>query len=84
MMAAGALEEVARLAARRLPPALPVMKALGVPPLLAHLEGRLPLADAIEAAKLETRRYAKRQLTWFASGGQADTLRRDAAPPPPA
>jgi tRNA dimethylallyltransferase len=84
MIASGALAEVARLAARRLSPALPVMKALGVPPLLAHLEGKLPLADAVAIAKLETRRYAKRQLTWFASGGQADTLRRDAAQPPAA
>jgi tRNA dimethylallyltransferase len=77
MMEAGALAEVERLAARHLPPALPVMKALGVPPLLAHLAGRLLLEEAVAAAKLETRRYAKRQLTWFASGGQAGVLRAD-------
>ncbi len=65
MMEAGALEEVRRLAARRLAPTLPAMKAIGVPPLLAHLAGSMTLDDAIERAKLDTRRYAKRQRTWF-------------------
>jgi tRNA dimethylallyltransferase len=64
MLKEGALEEVARLAARRLDPALPVMRAHGVPHLIAHLEGRLSLADAAERARLDTRRYAKRQFTW--------------------
>ena len=41
MLKEGALEEVARLAARQLDPALPVMRAHGVPHLIAHLEGRL-------------------------------------------
>lgn len=71
MMAAGALAEVAALRDRKLSPQLPVMKALGVPPLLRHLAGELSLADAVSAAKTDTRRYAKRQLTWFVSGGQA-------------
>jgi tRNA dimethylallyltransferase len=64
MIAGGALDEVARLAARRLDPALPVMRAHGVPHLIAHLEGRLTLAEAAERAKLDTRHYAKRQFTW--------------------
>jgi tRNA dimethylallyltransferase len=65
MLAEGALDEVATLAHRRLSPELPVMKALGVPPLLAHLEGRMSIEAAAEIAKRDTRRYAKRQLTWF-------------------
>ena len=65
MLAAGALDEVAALARRALSPELPVMKALGVPPLLDHLAGRLSLAEAAAIAKRDTRRYAKRQLTWF-------------------
>lgn len=65
MIAAGALDEVACIAARDLPPELPAMKAVGVPPLLAHLSGTLPLEAAVEQAKLDTRRYAKRQMTWF-------------------
>ena len=65
MVAAGALDEVAALAARALDPALPVMRAHGVPGFLAHLRGELPLADAILRGKADTRAYAKRQLTWF-------------------
>jgi tRNA dimethylallyltransferase len=65
MMAAGALAEVRALAARELNPALPAMKAHGVPWLIRHLAGEVPLADAVEHAKLETRQYTKRQATWF-------------------
>ncbi len=64
MMAMGALAEVERLAGRALDPALPAMRALGVPPLLAHLAGTLPLADAVARSKAETRAYAKRQDTF--------------------
>ncbi len=65
MMAAGALEEVGALAALDLSPDLPAMRALGVRPLLQHLNGELTLEAAIERAKTETRQYAKRQLTWI-------------------
>ena len=65
MVAAGALEEVRALAARGLDPELPVMKAVGVRELTRHLAGELDLADAVALAQQETRRYAKRQLTWF-------------------
>lgn len=65
MLAGGALEEVARLRDRGLAPGLPVMKALGVRPLLAHLAEAVSLTDAREAAVIETRQYAKRQRTWF-------------------
>lgn len=65
MIEAGALDEVATLAARNLPDNLPVMKAIGVLPLLAHLRGEVDLDTALETAKRDTRRYAKRQQTWF-------------------
>ena len=64
MVEAGALDEVGRLAALALDPGLPVMRALGVRPLLAHMQGLLLLGAALARAKTETRRYAKRQLTW--------------------
>ena len=64
MVEAGAVEEVRHLAARGLAPGLPVMRALGVKPLLAHMRGVLTLGAALADAKVETRRYAKRQLTW--------------------
>jgi tRNA dimethylallyltransferase len=64
MLEMGALDEVAALAARRLDPALPVMRAHGVPHLIAYLEGRMSLSDASERGKFDTRHYAKRQFTW--------------------
>lgn len=65
MMAAGALNEVAALHERRLDPMLPVMRAHGVPGLIAHLDGSVSLEDAIVRGQADTRAYAKRQFTWF-------------------
>jgi len=65
MLAAGALEEVRALAARGIDPLLPAMKAHGVPWLRRHLRGEIGLEKAAEEAKKDTRRYTKRQLTWF-------------------
>lgn len=65
MIEAGATAEAAALAARGLDPELPAMKAVGVPELLAHLRGDMALGEAITAAQRATRRYAKRQMTWF-------------------
>jgi len=64
MLAEGALGEVTTLMKRGLDPALPVMRAHGVPHLIANLEGRITLAQAAERSKLDTRHYAKRQFTW--------------------
>ncbi len=65
MMSLGALEEVSALARRDLDPALPCMRAHGVPWLIRALQGEMALPEAIERAKLDTRHYAKRQYTWF-------------------
>lgn len=65
MLHAGALEEVARLAARKLDPLLPAMKAHGVPALISHLAGNVALEEATAIGKADTRHYAKRQFTWF-------------------
>jgi tRNA dimethylallyltransferase len=64
MLQAGALQEVAWLRERHLDPALPVMRAHGVPHLIAHLYGEISLGEAAKRAKLDTGRYAKRQLTF--------------------
>ena len=64
MLEAGALHEAALLRERRLDPALPVMRAHGVSHLIAHLNGEKSLAEAARWAKLDTCRYAKRQLTF--------------------
>jgi tRNA dimethylallyltransferase len=65
MMAAGAVEEVRALAAQKLNPDLPAMKAHGVPWLMRHLHGEIGLAEAVDGSKRDTRRYTKRQGTWF-------------------
>lgn len=65
MLADGALEEVRRLVALDLDPALPAMKAIGVRELQAVLAGTMDVEAAIERAKAATRQYAKRQATWF-------------------
>ena len=64
MMQEGAMDEARLFAARDLAADLPAMKALGLPPLIAHLDGALSLSEAIELAKRDSRRYAKRQMTW--------------------
>jgi tRNA dimethylallyltransferase len=63
MVEQGALEEAE--AVKDLDPALPVMKAIGLRELNAHLRGEISLADAIARAETATRRYIKRQLTWW-------------------
>lgn len=65
MLAHGAIDEVAALAALDLDPTLPVMKAVGVPELLEHIRGHIPLPQATRRGQQATRRYAKRQTTWF-------------------
>jgi tRNA dimethylallyltransferase len=65
MLAAGALEEVAALAARKLDPLLPAMKAHGVPALIRYLGGEITREQAAEIGRADTRHYAKRQFTWF-------------------
>jgi tRNA dimethylallyltransferase len=72
MIEAGGLDEAAALMARELAPDLPAMKAVGVPELMRHLRGETALADAIAAGQQATRRYAKRQLTWFRHQLDAD------------
>ncbi|MBB2959942.1 tRNA (adenosine(37)-N6)-dimethylallyltransferase MiaA [Methylobacterium sp. R2-1] len=65
MMEHGALNEVAALRERRLDPLLPVMRAHGVPGLIAYLDGTISRDGAIQRGQGDTRRYAKRQFTWF-------------------
>jgi tRNA dimethylallyltransferase len=65
MIERGALEEARTLAALKLDPRLPAAKTVGLRELIDHLEGRMSLAGASAKAQQATRRYAKRQLTWF-------------------
>jgi len=74
MIERGALAEAAAIAARRLDPSLPAMKAVGLPELLSYLRDAIPLNAAITAAQRATRRYAKRQMTWFRHQTTPDLL----------
>ncbi|TCT08338.1 tRNA dimethylallyltransferase [Tepidamorphus gemmatus] len=65
MLAAGALDEVRAAMAMDLDPSLPGYRAHGLRPFMAHLRGELPLQEAAERTRAETRQYAKRQFTWF-------------------
>jgi len=72
MVAQGAADEVRALLAQRLPPDLPVMRAIGVREIAAWLNGEASRAQAIAAGQQATRRYAKRQYTWFSRQPPAD------------
>lgn len=72
MIDQGAVTEVETLLARKLNPNLPVMRAIGVRELSAYLLGQSLLDQAVIAGQQSTRRYAKRQYTWFAHQPPAD------------
>ncbi|OQP87874.1 tRNA (adenosine(37)-N6)-dimethylallyltransferase MiaA [Rhizobium rhizosphaerae] len=79
MFEAGAVEEVEALLALRLPPAMPAMKAIGVPQIAAMLEGDMTPAQVIETSAAATRQYAKRQMTWFRNQLDESWIRLDPA-----
>lgn len=65
MVEEGALAEAEALAGLSLDPELPIMKSLGLRPLIDHVIGKIGLPEAVALGQAETRRYAKRQETWF-------------------
>jgi len=67
MFDSGAVDEVRALLYRALDPALPIMRAIGVPEITGFLTSDLSRGEAIAAAAQATRRYAKRQYTWFSN-----------------
>jgi tRNA dimethylallyltransferase len=74
MLRTGALDEVAALVNRNLDPNLPAMKALGIPEIIKYLAGELLLEEAVLAGQQTTRRYVKRQGTWFKNQFIADIV----------
>ena len=75
MLGEDGLEEVRSLLARGLDPALPVMRAIGVPETAGLLRGDLTREQALAAGQIATRQYAKRQYTWFSRQPPADWSR---------
>ena len=72
MLKQGAIAEVEALLARQLDPALPVMRAIGVAEIAALIEGDSDVDRCFANGSLATRRYAKRQYTWFANQSPTD------------
>ena len=65
MIEQGAIDEAKALLAQGFPPSLPVMKAIGLPPLLRYLNAEITRDEALAQGQQDTRRFAKRQMTWF-------------------
>lgn len=80
MLEGGAIAEVEVLLARKLDPALPVMRAIGVPEIAGYLRGEWDLATALARGQQATRNYAKRQYTWFRHQPPPDWLRVESQP----
>ena len=84
MLASGLLEEVKWLLDQGYPSTLKPMRSIGYRHMADYLEGRTPWDETVQLFKRDTRRYAKRQLTWFRADpeilwvqpGQADQMRR--------
>ncbi len=79
MMHHGLEREVRKLYARGFNPCLQSAHALGYHEILEYIEGRTNLEDAVMAIKINTRRYAKRQRTWFRSDPRIEWLNADTA-----
>jgi len=65
MLAKGAIEEVKKLHSINIDRSLPISKCLGVKWLLIYLDNKILYEDAVRLSKRDTRRYVKRQFTWF-------------------
>ena len=65
MLQEGARDEVKTLIRLKPPDDHPLMKAVGVPPIIAYLNKEIDHSRLLELGKGDTRRYAKRQLSWF-------------------
>ncbi|MFY9940848.1 MAG: tRNA (adenosine(37)-N6)-dimethylallyltransferase MiaA [Desulfobacterales bacterium] len=67
MLAEGLLAEVVKLLEMGFDPGLKPLQSLGYRHMIAHLNGTLSMAEAVRTLQRDTRRYAKRQMTWFAA-----------------
>ncbi len=77
MLNLGAVDEVKYLISRNLSSDLPAMRAKGVPELIEAIQGKITFDEAVDLAKIHTRQYAKRQLTWFRNKLKADIVFKD-------
>jgi tRNA dimethylallyltransferase len=78
---AGLVEEVRALLRRGVDPALPAMQGLGYKELVPYVLGRTTLEEAVRTLERNTRRYAKRQWTWFRADPRVRWVDVDDLPP---
>lgn len=81
MVERGLVEEVRRLLEEGYTPEDPGMTGTGYREVAAAIQGRLSLAESLEAMRLQTRQYARRQMTWFRNQSPPDAVRIDATLP---
>ena len=74
MISHSAIDEISALLARQLDETLPAMKAVGMRPILDMLDGKIDISTATQLAQRDSRRYAKRQFTWFDHQYNADVV----------
>ena len=74
MISHGAVDEISALHDRKLNETLPAMKAVGMLPILEMLDGKIDITTATQLAQRDSRRYAKRQFTWFDHQYNADVV----------
>ena len=67
MLEKGALDEVKKIHVSNIDRSLPVAKSLGVKWLLSYLDKKMSFEEAVRLSKRDTRRYVKRQITWFSN-----------------
>ncbi len=80
-LAGGLLDEVQGLLASGYAPTLPAMHGLGYKEIVEYLQGGVPLDEAVRRLKRNTRRFAKRQYTWFRRDGRVQWLDVDEMQP---
>ena len=80
MMRDGLLEEARRIYEHGYDPKLPAMQSIGYKQLFAYFRGELSLDEAVETIKIDTRHFAKRQLTWFRRNPNTQWFSVDAYP----
>ena len=81
MLAQGLLREIEGLLAAGIPPTATSLQAIGYKEPIAALRGEITMDEAVERVKRESRRYAKRQLTWLRRDGAVRWLLWDTASP---
>ena len=78
MLEAGLVEEIKELLSRGIPAKCTAMQAIGYKEFIAALDGEMTVAEAADQVRQSSRRYAKRQLTWFRRNENMNWIKRKA------